>query len=68
MALQAVDNDGCTALHHAAWKGYDTIVGQLLQAKANPTAVTKDGRTALQLAELCGEQDMVQRLRQVHSP
>ena len=68
VALQAVDNDGWTALHYAAWHGYDTIVGQLLQAKANPTAVDKDGRTALQLAEQRGKQDVVQRLRQVHSP
>ena len=57
-----------TALHHAAFCGYDTIVGQLLQAKANHTAVDKYGRTALQIAERNGNQDVVQRLRQVHSP
>ena len=59
---------GGTALHLAALYGYDTIVGQLLQAKANPRAVDKDGQTALQLAERNGKQDVVQRLRQVHSP
>ena len=63
-----MDNHGYTALHRAAVHGYDTIVGQLLQAKANPTAVTKNGKTALQLAEQYGKQDVVQRLRQVHSP
>ena len=59
---------GGTALHYAAFCGYDTIVGQLLQAKANPMAVTTNGQTALQLAERNGKQDVVQRLRQVHSP
>ena len=61
-------NGGGTALHFAAANGYDTIVGQLLQAKANPTAVTKDGETVLQIAEQYGHQDVVQRLLQVHSP
>ena len=69
MELEAVDdNIGWTAQHHAADNGHDTIVGQLLPAKANPTAVTNDGKTALQLAEQRDHQDVVQRLRQVHSP
>ena len=63
-----MSNSATTALHNAAGNGSDTIVGQLLQAKANPTAVTKDGQTALQIAERYGKQDVVQRLRQVHSP
>ena len=66
--LEAVSNSATTALHNAAYSGHDTIVGQLLQDKANPTAVTKDWQTALQIAERYGKQDVVQRLRQVHSP
>ena len=49
--LNAVQSDVWTALHGAAGYGLEAVVEQLLQAKADPTIVTKDGRTAAKLAQ-----------------
>ena len=62
--LEAVDNHGYTALHCAARDGYDTIVVQLLQAKANIEAVDNNGYTALHCAAASGHNTIVGQLLQ----
>ena len=62
--LEAVDNTGWTALHCAAVKGHNTIVGQLLQAKANIEAVDNIGFTALHRAAVKGHDTIVGQLLQ----
>jgi len=49
-SLDAKDNAGQTALHHAAEKGHEAITRLLLQRGANKMAKDNDGIIALQLA------------------
>ena len=57
-----MNNNGWTALHHAAYNGKEAMVEQLLRAKANPDAVDNDGDTAARLADLGGYHALAQRL------
>ena len=57
-------NNGWTPLHVAAATGKAQVVDLLLQAKASPTAVDKNGRTPEWLAEQRGHTDLAARLRQ----
>ena len=59
-----MDNYGRTALHFAAFNGKAQVVDLLLQARASPTAVDKNGRTPAQWAEQDGHPDLAARLRQ----
>ena len=59
-----MDNDGWTALHWAAYNGREAVVELLLQAKADPTVVDKDGDTAAKDAESCRHAALAQRLRE----
>ena len=61
--LNAVDCDGWTALHWAAWWGRKVVVKQLLQAKAAPTIVNKDGNTAAKVAQDNGYAGLAKRLQ-----
>ena len=61
--VHAVDNNGRTALHIAAWNGRARVADVLLQANASTTAVTKYGRTPVQLAEQNGHGELEERLR-----
>jgi hypothetical protein len=58
------DPDGSTALHHAARKHDVEIVEQLLKYGADPTMVTKDGETPLDLANKELRADMPELTRQ----
>lgn len=49
--LDAVDNYGSTALHHAAFEGFGDIVDILLRMGANPRVCDKKGRNAYDLAK-----------------
>jgi uncharacterized protein YegJ (DUF2314 family) len=52
--LTAADDRGWTLLHQEALAGSAPTVGVLLDAGADPEARTRDGRTALQLAQSLG--------------
>lgn len=54
--------DGRTALHIAAEKGYTDIVKKLLSEGANPDAKTTDGKTPLLLATEGGHKKIVELL------
>jgi hypothetical protein len=56
LELDAVDKDGDTALHLAAWKNHPTIAQLLLQAGADPTVRNRNGRTPLDVAQSRGHQ------------
>lgn len=58
----AVTSDGFTALHIAAERGLVSAVRRLLEAGADPGKVAR-GYTALELAELRGETEVVELLR-----
>ena len=62
--VHAVDNDGRTALHWAAWKRRARVADVLLPANASTTAVDKDGLTPVQVAERNGHGELAERLRQ----
>ena len=61
--VHAVNNDGWTALHYAAWNGRARVADVLLQANASTTAVDKDGLTLVQLAEQNWHGELAERLR-----
>jgi ankyrin repeat protein len=48
--LEAVDDKGWTALHHASHQGSREILDILCQKGANPSATTNNNETALHLA------------------
>ena len=54
--------DGKTPLMCAAAAGALDAVDALLEAGANPTATTEDGRSAADWAEASGHDDVVSRL------
>ena len=49
--VDAVDEEGLTALHHAAERGHDKICGFLLEAGARLDAKTPEGHTPLMFAQ-----------------
>ena len=66
--LDAVDNNGITALMCAAWSGRPTVVAKLVEAGADTTLrVTGgdwEGRTALEVAEAEGHVEVAVLLRE----
>lgn len=60
--LDAKDNAGQTALHHAAEKGHEAITRLLLQQGANKMAKDNNGLIALQLAIKKGHKAVAQLL------
>ncbi|MFI5378870.1 MAG: DUF2314 domain-containing protein [Tepidisphaerales bacterium] len=60
--LHHKDANGWTLLHHSALAGSQSSVRALLDAGADPKAVTGNGMTALQLAESLDWQDVVKLL------
>ena len=63
----AVDIHGWNALHKAASNGRQAVVDLLLQAKADPTIVSKGGYTAAKLAKHGGHAALAQRLREAEA-
>ena len=61
--VHAVNNNGQTALHWAAWDGRARVADVLLQSKSSTTAVTKSGKTPVQIAEKNGHGELAERLR-----
>ena len=61
-SVSAVDDNGRTPLHVAAFYGKSSIANLLLQANASPTAVDKYGRTPAQRAKQQGHGDLATRL------
>ena len=61
--VHAVNNNGETALHGAAWNGRARVADVLLQVNASTTAVDKDGLTPVQVAEQYGHGELEERLR-----
>ena len=49
--VDAVDMYGCTALHLAAFNGFDKLAGVLLEAGARLDVKTSEGATPLMLAQ-----------------
>ena len=60
--VDACDEEGDTALHHAAAVGNVVAVGQLLRAGADVTRRTRTGRSALAIAYSRGYQNVCHRL------
>jgi uncharacterized protein len=48
--VNARDHEGFTALHHAASRGDNEMILYLVKYGADPKAVTRDGRTTVDLA------------------
>lgn len=48
--VDAADNDGLTALHHAISEGHGDVAIQLLKAGADPLKRDNEGRYAIELA------------------
>ena len=48
--VNARDHEGFTALHHAASRGDNDMILYLVKHGADPKAVTRDGRTTVDLA------------------
>ena len=65
--VNAVNNNGHTPLHYAAFYGHAIVADLLLGAGANPKAVNKLGRTPAQWAEQQGHRELAERLRQAES-
>ena len=57
--VNARDNQGWTALMHAANKGYTLLVASLLEAKADPDVQAADGATALFMAAVHGHSEII---------
>ena len=62
--MTSKDDGGWTILHHLALAGSTTGVKVLLDMGADPSAKTADGRTAAQLAQTLGWDDVVTLLGQ----
>jgi ankyrin repeat protein len=64
----ALNNEGGTALHHAAWTNQPTLVQRLLQHGADPEKRNHDGERALDNAARHGNTEAVQVLIEAGSP
>ncbi|EAX99308.1 hypothetical protein TVAG_152270 [Trichomonas vaginalis G3] len=53
------DNDGITALHHAAWNNYKDTAEVLISYGANINEKDNDGRTVLHNAVLDKQEEIV---------
>lgn len=62
VGVNAVDNDGQTPLHYAAFKGYTDVVTLLLHHGAYPAAVNVLGLTPLYIAASLGHEAIVDQL------
>jgi hypothetical protein len=62
-SFMSADEQGWTILHHLALAGSTTGVKVLLKAGADPNLRTADGRTAADLAESLGWDEVVKLLR-----
>lgn len=62
VGVDAVDDDGQTPLHCAAFKGHANIVAMLLEHGAHPAAVNVMGVTPLYIAASLGHGDIVDQL------
>ena len=62
--INAVDRDGCTALHRAATHGRSEIIKLLLESGATIDAIDKYGRTALHRAATNGHLTVVNLLQE----
>lgn len=60
--IDAVDEDGNTALIHAAYNGHQLIIAQLLASGANTNIQSKDGYTALIHSSFNGDKAIVEML------
>lgn len=60
--ISDTDDNGWTLLHQEALAGSAAIVRVLLDAGADPNAKTNDGKTALQLAQSLGWENVVELL------
>ena len=67
-ALEARDEAGLTALHHAASAGNLPALKALLKAKADPRAADKAGGTPLHWAAARGRADAATALLAAHAP
>ena len=56
--LNARDNRGDTALHWAAYHGDHAVVTELLENHAS-MVFSKDGKTAVDIAGICGQKEVV---------
>jgi len=62
--LEAADDTGWTALHHAVRKDHSRLVADLVAAGADPQQADLDGYTPLALAKSRGRWSLVQELEQ----
>jgi ankyrin repeat protein len=65
--VDTTQHGGYTPLHEAAQHGDVELVELLLSAGADPAATLPDGRTAADVADGAGHQDVARRLREVAS-
>ncbi len=61
--LDAVNNDGRTALIVHAMDGNRSVVGALLKLGADPTIKDVEGCTALHYAKACGEDSLAEQIK-----
>jgi uncharacterized protein len=61
--IDARNEDGCTALHHAASQGHLPAVRRLVELGASLDVRDDDGRTPLEVATLLKESDTVLYLK-----
>lgn len=60
--VNAVDNDGWSALMWASWSGLNEVASRLLESGANPTLADRQGNTALTIAAGRGNAGIVSSL------
>ena len=65
--VNAVNADGYTPLHRAAFNGHAIVADLLLAAGANPKAANKNGQTPAQRAEQGGKSELAEHLRQAEA-
>jgi uncharacterized protein len=66
--VNAIDQDGRSALHLASFDGFDEVVDLLLDRGADPRQVDGKGRTALMFASTGPHLAAVERLLEANSP
>jgi ankyrin repeat protein len=63
--ISSTNDRGWTLLHHEALAGSAPTVMALLEARADPTSQTNDGKTPLQLAQSLGWDNVVALLTSI---